>query len=146
MSKHLKLIFAFFLMCIFSSCATRGVPLEEQSLTFSDDEYIKIGSQNERDIYVEKGIHNIPSQEITAALNGTSQKYLVEKTNNSQSFLLKERNPAVDQNVIVIIGSKQSPKLVKSSLSQKNDSVLIRSSGVFYSKEVNKNQNTQYAH
>jgi hypothetical protein len=147
MIKHFKLIVALFFVVSISSCATRGIPLTEQALSFSNGEYVKIGSTNGQDIYVSNDIKNISSQEITSALKDNSQNYQLVKAKESNSFLLKEKNPNLVKNVLVVIGSNNSPTLVESSLSEKKHSVLIQSSDEFYSKKLSKeNKDTQYAH
>ena len=142
-----KLITTLLFLISLSSCATRGVPLAEQAPSFGADEYMKIGSSDGQDIYVTKDIKNISTLEITYALQGNSQKYQLLKSKESNSFILKETNPNLVENVLVVIGSNNSPTLVESSLSDKKRSTLIQSNETFYSKDLNKeNKNQQYAH
>ena len=117
MTKFFRLIFASVFLLILSSCATRGIPLVEQTLSYSKNLYTKAGSKDGQDIYIAKDVKNISSQEIAAALDGTNQKYQLLETEKSSSFLLKEKNPFVQNKVVVIIGSNKSPTLVGSSLS-----------------------------
>ena len=145
MLSHPRIIFLFLILITASSCATRGIPLSQQAPTFSKNEYIKIGSNDGRSVYVSKNISNISSNAINSLLEGSNQDYLLTETSDKNSFLLKERNPAAGRKTIVIMGNSSSPTLVESSTSQKNNSVLINDSGGFYSNQVNKkNINTNY--
>ena len=74
MTKRIKYIFTFSFLVIISSCATRGVPLSEQTPSFSESNYIKLGSQDGRDVYVAKSVSNITSSEVSEVLAGNSQK------------------------------------------------------------------------
>lgn len=143
---HIKYILIFSFLITISSCATRGVPLSEQTPTFSEKEYTKLGSKDGRDVYVAKSISDITSAEVSRVLAGSSQKYSLEEKDQN-SYLLKEKNPVIDSRAIVVIGNNNSPTLVDSSTSQKRNSVLIQSGREFYSNKVNENtKNTQYAH
>ncbi len=147
MKQYFKTVLISFSLVVFSSCTTRGEPLAMQTPAFSDAGYTKVGSENGRDIYVARGVSNIGPQQISSVMNGTDQTYVLLKADSKNTFLLKEKNPLLENNVVVVVGSSTSPALVGSSLSQENNSVLIQESESYYAKEVTlKDKNSQYAH
>ena len=128
-----------------SACASRGVPVEAQSPVFSQKEYVEMDQVDGRRVYLAKEIQGISQSAITESLKGKSNQFqLVESSPNT--FRLRELDHSPTRETIIVLGNRNKPTLVGSTISGEQSSVLLRNNEDFFSNRNTGRPSTQYAH